>query len=280
MTDVDDRPVRDSAGEETTFVTIGGLRVRISRRGGGPPLLLIGGLGNNLGIWQPLVDELSAYDTITVDAPGMGLTSTPLWALTMSELADFYACLLRELGVEKAAVCGLSFGGAVAQQLAHQSPSLVDKLILCGTGPGVGGFAGSPAALTELAMPWRYYAESRLRLVAPLIYGGRIAKDPDALARHLHERLENPPSVMGYYFQLAALAGWSSLPWLPSLTPATLVIAGDADPVFPVENAQLLGRLIPRAEVQILRGAGHMFVVDSAEQVGPLIADFLSPPRR
>jgi pimeloyl-ACP methyl ester carboxylesterase len=124
-------------------------------------------------------------------------------------------------------------------------------------------------------VPWRYYAASRLRSVAPTIYGGRLARDADALERHLKDRLEAPPSVLGYYFQLAALAGWSSLPWLGNLTMPTLVIAGDADPVFPVENARLLGRLIPDARVAILERAGHMFVVDDASQVAPLISSFL-----
>jgi pimeloyl-ACP methyl ester carboxylesterase len=55
-----------------------------------------------------------------------------------------------------------------------------------------------------------------------------------------------------------------------------LVIAGDADPVFPVENAHLLGRLIPNARVEVLSGGGHMFVVDSAAQVAPYITAFLA----
>ena len=257
------------------MVTIGGLRIRVARKGEGPPLLLIGGLGNNLGIWESLAAELSAFETIAVDGPGMGLSSTPLRPLSMSELAGFYASVLQTLGVEKAAVCGLSFGGAVAQQLAYQSPHVVERLVLCGTGPGVGGYPGSPAALTELAMPWRYYAASRLRTVAPLIYGGRMARDPETLERHLKDRLDAPPSVLGYYFQLAALAGWSSIPWLSTLTPPTLIIAGDADPVFPVENAHLMGQLIPQAQVEILPRAGHMFVVDSAALVGPCITSFL-----
>jgi pimeloyl-ACP methyl ester carboxylesterase len=259
-----------------SFVHVGGLRIRVSRHGDGPPILFIGGLGNNISMWAPLVNELSpSFETICVDGPGMGLSSTPLRPLSMFELADFYASLVRILGIRRLSVCGLSFGGAVAQQLAYQFPSLVERLILCGTGPGLGGIPGSPTVLTELAMPWRYYTAARLRRVAPLIYGGRIAKDSAALEQHLRDRLDAPPSVLGYYFQLTALAGWSSLPWLAQLTPPTLVIAGDADPVFPVENAHLLGRLVPDARVEVLSGAGHMFVVDSARQVGPLISSFL-----
>ncbi len=269
---IEHEPARQHPAEgEVDFINVGGLRIRISRTGEGSPLLLIGGLGNNLGVWDALVAELDGFETIAVDAPGMGLSDTPYRPLTMFELADFYACLLRTIGINRATVCGLSFGGAVTQQLAYQAPGVVDRIVLCGTGPGVGGIPGSPFALAELAMPWRYYSAARLRSVVKTIYGGRIAQSSDELERHLKHRLHAPPSVLGYYFQLTALAGWSSLPWLRQLTQPALVIAGDVDPVFPVSNADLLGRLIPNAEVEVLSGAGHMFVVDSAPQVAPLI---------
>jgi len=268
----EDGHVHDDGG---FFVTVGGMRIRVSRRGAGQPILFIGGLGNNIDLWSPMVEHLSpGFETISVDGPGMGRSSTPIRPLSMAELADFYASLIRTLGLERVTVCGLSFGGAVAQHLAYQFPSLVSRLVLCGTGPGIGGVPGSPVALAELAMPWRYYVASRLRKVAPLIYGGRMARDSEALEQHVQDRLNAPPSVLGYYYQLAALAGWSSLPWLAQLTPPTLVIAGDADPVFPLENAFILGRLIPDARVEVLESAGHMFVVDSAAQVAPLIASF------
>ena len=111
-------------------------------------------------------------------------------------------------------VLGLSFGGAVAQQLAYQSPRLVRRLVLCGTGPGIGGIPGSAAALQELASPVRYYSAAQSRRVTPMIYGGRFAREPESFSRELAERLASPPSVYGYYCQLAALVGWSSLPWL------------------------------------------------------------------
>jgi poly(3-hydroxyoctanoate) depolymerase len=269
------RPTDEASPSDESFVKIGTLRLRISRRGQGDPLLLIGGLGNNLALWHRLTEELPDIETIAVDGPGMGRSSTPLRPLSMFELADVYACLIKELGLRRASVLGLSFGGAVAQQLAYQSPSLVDRLILCGTGPGLGGVPGSPAVLSELSMPWRYYAASRFRLVAPLIYGGRVSREPEAFEEHLAERLRQPPSVLGYYYQLAALTGWSSMPWLSSIEAKTLVVAGDADPVYPVQNAHLLGQMIPDARVEVLKNAGHMFVVDSGAEIAPLISKFL-----
>ena len=127
---------------DVSFVRVGAHRLRISRQGYGPPLLLLGGLGNGLGVWDNLVRELPDLDTIAVDAPGTGSSSTPVLPLSMAELADLYASLVRSLQLDQVSVLGLSFGGAVAQQLAYQSPGMVRRLVLCGTGPGLGGPLG------------------------------------------------------------------------------------------------------------------------------------------
>lgn len=265
---------------EESVVTVGSLRLSVTRRGGGAPLLLIGGLGNARTVWAALVDELPDVETVAVDPPGMGASSMPQRPLTMTELAAVYAELIPALDLASASVLGFSFGGSVAQQLAHQSPHLVDRLVLCGTGPGVGGVRGAPSALRELSTPWRYYSAARLRRVSPVLYGGRRAREPEAFWEEQRERLAAPPSFRGYYFQLSALAGWSSLSWLTTLQQPTLVLAGDEDPIFPVENAHLLGSRIPRARVEILRGSGHLFIIDSAEEIAPLIDNFIyaDPP--
>jgi poly(3-hydroxyoctanoate) depolymerase len=81
--------------------------------------------------------------------------------------------------------------------------------------------------------------------------------------------------VYGYYCQLAALVGWSSLPWLGRIAAPTLVLAGDADPVYPIENATILGQAIPQARVEVLRGGGHLFVMDSAGDIAPSVKSFI-----
>ena len=264
---------------DVSFVRVGALRLRVSRQGQGPALLLLGGLGNSLGVWDNLVRELPDIDTIAVDAPGTGASSTPALPLSMADLADLYASLVRALGLDQVSVLGLSFGGAVAQQLAYQSPGLVRRLVLCGTGPGVGGAPGSAAALQELASPARYFSAAQSRRATPVIYGGRFAREQESFARELEQRLASPPSVYGYYCQLAALAGWSSLPWLGNIEASTLILAGDADPVYPVENAAILGQCIPNARVEVLNGGGHLFIMDSARDIAPSVNAFIADDR-
>jgi pimeloyl-ACP methyl ester carboxylesterase len=113
-----------------------------------------------------------------------------------------------------------------------------------------------------------------------LIYGGRFAREPERFNREVQQRLAAPPSVYGYFCQLAALVGWSSLPWLARIDAPTLVLAGDADPVYPIENATILSTSIPNARVEVLRGGGHLFVMDSASNIAPSVKAFLSTSGR
>ena len=277
-------PGRSRPGARLEWVTIvlptlGRLRLRVSRQGEGEPVLLIMGLGGGLDMWQPLIDELDGVETIAVDPPGVGRSTTPYRPLSMLELAQVYARLVRALGIDAAHVIGFSFGGAVAQQLALSHPAAVRSVVLVGTGPGLGGVPGSPLALAELSTPWRYYSRRRFQEVAPFLYGGRLARDPRTLRQHVRRRMHAGPSWIGYTWQLTALAGWSSLPWLHRISAPTLVLTGDEDPVFPLENAKMLARGIPDAQLEVVRGGGHLFVLDSAPDVAPLIHAFLQRNR-
>jgi pimeloyl-ACP methyl ester carboxylesterase len=89
--------------------------------------------------------------------------------------------LLDALGYQRVDVLGVSLGGVVAQQLAHQAPERVRRLVLAATGPGLGGVPGNPRALLALATPRRYRQPDYYRRIAGRVYGGAAREDPDAL---------------------------------------------------------------------------------------------------
>ena len=93
------------------------------------------------------------------------------------------------LALERADVLGYSFGGALAQELARRAPDRVRRLVLCATGPGLGGVPPRPMAALMLATPARYYHPRLLALSVPRIAGGRTARDPSVLAEHAGARL-------------------------------------------------------------------------------------------
>jgi poly(3-hydroxyoctanoate) depolymerase len=260
-----------------SFAEAGGLRLRVGRSGEGPPLLLITGIGAHIGMWEPLTKLLTGHELIAFDAPGVGESQRPRRPLRMRELAGITRELLDALGVDRADVLGYSFGGALAQELAHRAPERVRNLILCATGPGLGGVPPKPLAALALATPARYYHPKLLELSVPHIAGGRTRREPGVLAAHAGARLHRPPGPLGYAFQLYAAAGWTSLPWLHTLRMPTLVLAGDDDPSVPLANARLLARQIPHARLHVIPGGGHLFLLDEPESALPALLRGLTP---
>jgi poly(3-hydroxyoctanoate) depolymerase len=260
---------------DTGYVTAAGLRLRVGRHGAGPPLLLITGIGAHLDMWAPFARHAGERELIAFDPPGAGLSQRPRRPLRMSGLAAVVTELLDALGLERVDVLGYSFGGGLAQELAHRAPERVRRLVLCATAPGIGGRPPKPMAALMLATPARYYHPRLLELSLAHIAGGRTAREPGVLAGHAGERLLHPPSLLGYAYQLYAAAGWSSLPWLHHVSQPTLVVSGEDDPSVPLRNGRLLASRLPDARLHVVRGGGHLFLLDEPEQVAPAIRAFL-----
>jgi poly(3-hydroxyoctanoate) depolymerase len=251
------------------------MRLRVRVQGSGDPLLLVMGLGGNIEMWDPLVGALQGRLTIAFDSPGTGESDGSRRLLTMRHLAAVADELVERLGFGEVDVLGVSFGGAVAQQLAFQAPERVGRLVLAATACGVGGVPGNPLAMAILLTPYRYYSRRYLRLVAPYLYGGG-ARRRSLIEQQASARARRPPSVRGYYMQMMAIAGWSSLPFVRRIRQPTLVMTGDGDPIVPLINARLLARLIPDARLHVVPGGGHLFLLERARESAVAIEDFLS----
>ena len=248
-----------------------GIEVHVQLCGEGEPLLLYSGIWGEVGLWDHLLPYLPGFRTIAFDPPGIGRTQMPALPMTMWSLAEFGTAVLDELGVASAHVLGVSFGGALAQQMAVTHPGRVRRLVLVST--SFGGFAkpGDLRAFWHFIHPGSYHPV-RLEKVAGSMFGGRMRTEPE-LVRSMHiRRPKNPWQAM---YRMAPLFAWTSLPWLWTIRHPTLVVAGDDDPVTPHVNHRVMAALIPRARLYTVRGGGHMALIDSASEVGPVISSFL-----
>ena len=177
---------------------------------------------------------------------------------------------------EPADVLGFSFGGAVAQQLAHDHPQRVHRLILAGTAGGWGGVPADPFTLFLASNPLRYQFPVIREMVAPYIYRGRIGRNPALLETELSDMVAPfRASPSGLMHQIAAYSSWSSGPWLATMNVPTLVLAGGEDPMAPAMNSRLIAALIPGAELKVFDNGGHLFLFDLASEAGPVINGFL-----
>ena len=90
----------------------------------------------------------------------------------------------------------------------------------------------------------------------------------------LHAGTRHSPD-RGYYYQLLAGFGWSSLPVLRLIRQPTLIVAGDDDPIIPTINAKIMQRGIPNARAHIYQG-GHLALLTEAAELAPVIDEFLT----
>jgi pimeloyl-ACP methyl ester carboxylesterase len=197
----------------------------------------------------------------------------------MAGLADLAAAVLDTFEVADADLLGYSFGGALAQEMARRHPERVRRVILGATTFGLGGLPARPSVYIHMIQPGRYHSARYLDWVAPRIYGGQARSTGSRSAPRIlaEARLARPPSTVGYLSQLAAISGWTSLPWLHTLEMPVLVIAGDDDPIIPLVNAKILSCRIPGARLHVVRGGGHLFLLEDRVDVIRAIDGFLSP---
>ena len=260
---------------EAFYVEVSGIRIRVRVCGHGPPLLLVMGIGANLDMWEPLVPELGERQLVAFDAPGAGGSGNARFPMTMGQHAELVGKLLDRLGYPQVDLLGVSWGGLLAQKVAITQPRRVRRLVLAATLPGVGAVLGRPSALWTMMTPRRYYSRATFERVAPRLYGGRARTHPESVTGDLQLRLARPPSPGGYLAQIAATWTYSGLTSLHRVRARTLVLAGDDDPMVPLSNARIIARLVPRAQLHVVEGGGHLFLLDGTPGIGARIGRFL-----
>ena len=262
---------------EIQNVDVDGQRLRVGiQRGGGdkPPLLLCNGAGANLELVAPFAAAMEGVEIVIFDVPGIGGSPVPVRPYRFSSLAVLANKLLIQLGYAgQVDVLGVSWGGALAQQFAHQYPQRCRRLILAATSAGVVMVPGGLSVLSKMITPRRYRDPEYLRSIGGILYGGAFRRNPELLKEHI--RHIRPPRGRGYVYQLFAGWGWTSVLWLGALRQPTLVMHGSDDPIVPLVNAKILTWLIRNAKLYIIDD-GHLFLVSRARECAAVVRKFLS----
>jgi poly(3-hydroxyalkanoate) depolymerase len=262
-------------------VSVGGQQLRVAVRpgdGGRPPLVLANGIGASLELLQPLVDALDpSTEVVRFDVPGVGGSPLPRAPYRLPRLARLLARLLDKLGYGAVDLLGISWGGGLAQQFALGQRDRCRRLVLAATGTGALIVPGRPRVLIKMATPRRYLDADHAERIAADLYGGTARSDPAMARRLLHDHSRVGP-LRGYLYQLAAGAGWTSLPLLPWIRQPTLLLAGDDDPIVPLVNARIMRRLLPDAELHVYHG-GHLGLLTEAAELAPVVDRFLRGDR-
>jgi len=257
---------------------VGDIQLYYEEQGQGEPLLLIMGLGASTLAWSEQIPAFARGSrVIAFDNRGAGRSDKPAVRYTIALFADDSAGLMDALGIDSAHVYGQSMGGFIAQELALRHPQRVRTLVLASTScGGRRAVVASPENLAVIGMMNVLSPREAAEKGLPLLYSAEfIARHRDALIeRSLREaELRSPPDAFGR--QVQAAVRHNTFDRLPEIRCPTLVITGDDDKVVPAENSRVLAERIPGAELAVLPGGGHGYLVEKAAESNDIVLDFL-----
>jgi len=278
MAAVDDaKPNRTGAREARAGVLeLPGARLAYQVAGDGDAVVLVHGFGLDMRMWDAQAAPLAArHRVIRYDCRGFGASGPFDPAVPYTHAADLFA-LLDHLGIGRAALAGLSFGGRVVLQAALAAPERVAGLALLDA--VVDGVPWDPESWAALAETTRQ-AQSR----------GLLAGRAAWLAHPLFATVWQRPDLAS---SLATMvAGYPGQHWtghdphrgdgprlidaLAELAMPVLVIAGELDVPGFREMSALLARRIPGAAYRDVAGAGHMVNMEQPAAVNDLLDQFL-----
>jgi pimeloyl-ACP methyl ester carboxylesterase len=249
----------------TELLDVGDRRLAVRFTGTGRPLILCNRFRGTLDTWDPaFIDGLARYfRVITFDFTGLGSSSgeAPSHLLNMaSDVRD----LARALGIETTLLGGWSMGGLVAQAVLAEYPGLVSHLVLIGTAPpGKNAHAPEPIFFERAHKPVNDLDDETVLFFEPRSESSRRAAESSHARIALRTRDLSPPVPPSAWDGLhragaeftADERGVRQL--LEKTEVPVLVISGDHDIVFPVENWYDLTRRLPTAQLVVFPFAGH-----------------------
>jgi 3-oxoadipate enol-lactonase len=265
------------------FADLTDVRCYYELQGSGDPVLLIAGLGATCSLWDGVAGDLSnSFCLILFDNRGMGRSRMKRPPHMLADFAVDIVELLDHLQLERVHVIGLSLGGIIAQQLAVDHPSRIDRLVLVSCSHRFGPYLRDIAKLLGQAM--RYFPPELYRRIvelfttAPEYFDEHVAE----IDRKLVEECAQGISRRAIARQLRCLA--RSEATLDDqdyrITAPTLVVAGDRDMLIPSCYARRMADQIPGSEFMLIRECGHNPFIEQPEVVAPRITEFLMHGRR
>jgi pimeloyl-ACP methyl ester carboxylesterase len=250
------------------------VRLHWERQGSGEPLLWITGFTISSAIFDPVLPLYTdRFDCVTFDNRGAGRSPAALRPLSMADFAADCVQVLDAAGLESAHVIGLSMGGMIAQELALRFPERVRGLVLGATTPG-GPRAARPsvAELAALGLSARG-EEPRL---ASWLFSRRFRREHPERVRELLRffavHRARPHGATAHWW---ATVYHDTVSRLGAIQAPALVVHGSEDAMAPLANARLLAERIPDAELAVVEGAGHAYLLERPEHSRDLLVDWL-----
>ncbi len=252
------------------------LHYEVLGRSSATPVLMIQGLGADKHGWNMQRFPLALhYRVIALDNRGAGRSDKPFGHYSLEQMAADAIAVLDAVGVEKAHIVGASMGGAITQIIGLYYPERVLSLTLACTA------CRNHPWRRELLASWATTATERgmgmmAKEAARWVIGPRSFRrtlpafgwlGPLAKGRTSHAFVSQVRAILDVDDTVADRLG--------EVTAPTLVLVGNQDILTPRGDSEEIAERMPNAELVVISGAAHGFMVEHASTFNKVLMEFL-----
>jgi pimeloyl-ACP methyl ester carboxylesterase len=247
-------------------VETAGINLHLVRGGKGSPIVVLHrdiGTPDELPFYEILAEK---FEVVIPHHPGFGRSERPDWVRSVRDVVAVYRSLFGQLGLERAALVGLGFGGWIAAELATFAPHDTRAIALVGPmglKPPMGEIADQ-AIISYIDYVRKGFSKPTS---FQRIYGDKPSSDQLVewdICREMSFRVAWRPYMYN-----------DSLPFLlRGVQARTLVILGDKDEIVPPSVGELYAARLPNVRLERVPGGGHLIEMEQSRELADLIISF------
>ena len=244
----------------------------IGDEGKGFPLVLVHGFLGSSRMWGPQIDFFKDYfRVIAPDLPGYGKSNKAKSHNSIQSMANLLLDCLEEKNIDKFYLLGHSMGGMIVQEMAKKSGNKISKLVCYSTGPK----GEMPGRFETVERSRENLKKNGLEITAKNITKTWFIKGEEAKYFDICVDVGKQTSMETADNSLVAFKNWNNVDTLKNIKNETLIVWGDQDKSYNLEQVQTLEKNIKNSKLTIFKNCAHNVHLEKPDQFNEAINNFL-----
>ena len=246
--------------------------IYIGDDGKGFPLVLVHGFLGSSKMWEPQVNFFKdRFRVITPDLPGFGKSNKVKSQNSIQSIANLLLDCLEEKKIDKFYLLGHSMGGMIVQEMAKKHGNKILKLVCYSTGSR----GEMPGRFETVEQSRENLKKKGLEVTAKNIAKTWFIKGEDAKYFDICIEAGKQTSIEIADNSLVAIKNWNGVDTLKNIKNETLIVWGDQDKSYKLEQIQTLDNNIENSKLIIFKNCAHNVHLEQPDQFNKIIKDFL-----
>ena len=246
--------------------------IYIGDEGKGFPLILIHGFLGSSKMWEPQINFFkNHFRVITPDLPGFGKSNKAKSHNSIQSIANLLMDCLEEKKIDKFYLLGHSMGGMIVQEMAKEYGNKIVKLICYSTGPR----GEMPERFESVDQSRENLKKKGLEILAKNIAKTWFVRKENAKYFDICIEAGKQTSTKAADDALIAFKNWNGVDTLKNIKNETLIVWGDQDKSYNLEQIKTLEKSIKKSKLVIFKNCAHNVHLEQPDQFNNTIKNFL-----